>query len=116
MARKGAQREEEGVEEEVFGGLTMMVMTVLVRRADLEKLAKSIGDSLERVVELGSCRPIHTPSNLQLYECVVAEFQVDAEAKQVRMRVNPYFSSLLPRGAEHVEGFKFDVVSLLGSR
>jgi len=89
-------------------------MTVLVRRADLEKLAKSMGESLERVVELGSCRPLHTPSSLQLYECAVAEFQVDAEAKQVRMRVNPYFASFMPRGAEYAEGLRIDAASLLG--
>jgi hypothetical protein len=113
MARRSAQQEEE---EEAFGGLTALVMTILVRKADLEKLAKSIGDSLERAVELGSCRPVHTPSNLQLYECVVAELHVDAEAGQVRMRVNPYFASLLPDGAKYVEGLKVDAASLLGSR
>jgi len=86
MARK--------VEEE--GEATPSVkFTVLLRREELERLAKSFGVSLDRMLELGACSPAQEVRGLQAYECELASTVLDEGTGQLKVRFNPYVAAAL---------------------
>jgi len=69
--------------------------TVLLRREELEKLAKSFGVNLERMLELGACSPAQEVRNLQVYECELASTVLDEGTGQLKVRLNPYVAAAL---------------------
>jgi hypothetical protein len=68
--------------------------TVLLRREELERLAKSFGVNLERMLELGACEPVQAERGLQLYECELADASLDESSGRFKMRFNPYIAAV----------------------
>ena len=69
--------------------------TVLLRREELERLAKSFGVNLERMLELGACSPVSEVRGFQVYECELASTALDEGAGQLKVRFNPYVAAAL---------------------
>ena len=71
-----------------------MRVTVVLRKAELEKLAKSFGESFDRMLVLGACEPVQAERGLQLYECELADASLDENSGQFKMSFNPYIAAV----------------------
>jgi hypothetical protein len=69
--------------------------TVLLRREELERLAKSFGVNLDRMLALGACSPAQEARDLQVYECELASTMLDEGTGQLKVRLNPYVAAAL---------------------
>jgi hypothetical protein len=69
-------------------------LTVLLRREELERLAKSFGESFDRMLKLGACEPVQAERGLQLYECELADASLDENSGRFKMRFNPYIAAV----------------------